>query len=201
MIRRMERNLLVLILVLLTGCASFNPYARESKHMLKRYSAIFCWVPSGEKNDGGSCKNERAAPSLAECVEELRPTATFFTGEEIARQNLALCMERKGWQLLFIDGVILGERPDNSRGSLQWGPHYQSIRGSSRIAHAFRPICGSTSPETNGRPLGSLDAGQMPSEWGPRDFLKKKATERSSRTTYVRSGPFFQQRLITQTHS
>ena len=113
----MKRNLFtsLFLTVLLSSCASLNPYERTSAHMLKHYNAIFCWAPNGAKNEATSCQNELAAPSLAACVEEFRPTATFFTGEEIARQKLSLCMQGKGWQLLFIDGVMLfGVRPNNS---------------------------------------------------------------------------------------
>jgi hypothetical protein len=113
----MKRNLHISLFcaVLLSSCASLNPYQRTSAHMLRHYNAIFCWAPSDAKDDATSCQNDRAAPSLASCVEELRPTATFFTGEEAARQNLSLCMQGKGWQLLLIDGVMLfGVRPNYS---------------------------------------------------------------------------------------
>jgi len=113
----MKRNLStsLFLSLLLASCASLNPYERTSAHMLKYHNAVFCWAPNGAKNEVASCQSERAAPSLASCVEALRPTATFFTGEEIARQNLSLCMQGKGWQLLFIDGVMLfGVRPNYS---------------------------------------------------------------------------------------
>jgi hypothetical protein len=84
-----------------------NPYERTSEHMLKHYNALFCWAPIGTKDDAASCKNEQAIPTLRACVEKLRPTATFFTGEEIARQHLNLCMQENGWQHLFIEGVML----------------------------------------------------------------------------------------------
>jgi len=76
--------------------------------MLKNYGAIYCWGPLGAKAEKSSCKNEDANPGLAECVEELRGSVTIFTGEEIARENLRLCMQRKGWDLLFVDGWVLG---------------------------------------------------------------------------------------------
>jgi len=114
----MERILILGILAsaLLTSCASLNPYERESKHMLTYYSgATFCWAPNGAENKTSSCQNEAADASLSQCVDELRPTAGFFTGSEVARRDLSLCMQRKGWQLLFIEGVILfGERHNYS---------------------------------------------------------------------------------------
>jgi len=98
----------VFLTVVLASCASLNPYVRESKYILTYFRAKFCWVPIGAESEASSCQNQAAAPRLAECVEELRLTAGFFTGEERARQDLSLCMVRKGWRLLHIEGVILG---------------------------------------------------------------------------------------------
>lgn len=105
-----RRSVFAFVLTLtLSSCASMNPYTEASMHMLQHYHATFCWAPAGAKNSAESCRNEAASPIFNECLEELRPTGHWWGPDpDTADANLALCMEKKGWQRLFIKGVILG---------------------------------------------------------------------------------------------
>ena len=81
-----------------------NPYVIASKEILDFPNATFCWIPVGVAIRMGNCRNADAQQSLRACVEELRPTTTFFTGEELAGNRLRMCMESKGWQHALVDG-------------------------------------------------------------------------------------------------
>ncbi len=86
-----------------------NPYTEASKHMLQHYQATFCWAPASAKKSEESCQNEAAAPAFNECLEKLRPTGHWwYPDQETADGKLSICMEEKGWQRLFIKGVLLG---------------------------------------------------------------------------------------------
>ena len=97
----------LIALVFLAGCESWNPCVIASKKILDVPHATFCWVPVGMAEVIENCRNADAQPSLRACVEELRPTTTFFTGEELAGNHLRMCMNSKGWQHALVDGVIL----------------------------------------------------------------------------------------------
>jgi len=106
---RIERILGVVVVLGLSSCASMNPYTQASKHMLQHYQATFCWAPANAGKSADACQNDTAAPVFNECLDKLRPTGHWwYPDEETADGKLTLCMEEKGWQRLFIKGVILG---------------------------------------------------------------------------------------------
>jgi hypothetical protein len=86
-----------------------NPYTEASKHILDHYSATFCWAPADAEKSAKSCKNEAAVPDFNACMEELRPTGHWWGPDvETADAKLTICMQKKGWELLFIKGALLG---------------------------------------------------------------------------------------------
>jgi hypothetical protein len=104
-----QRILFLAAIFLLSSCASMNPYTEASKHVLQHYSATFCWAPAGAENSAKSCRNDAAVSAFNACMAELRPTGHWWGPDvDTANANLIDCMEKKGWQHLFIKGAILG---------------------------------------------------------------------------------------------
>lgn len=87
-----------------------NPYVIASKKMLDVPNATFCWIPVDVIRHMWNCRNAEVQPSLRARVEELRPTTTFFTGEELAGNRLRMCMRGKLWQHALVDGAIVAQR-------------------------------------------------------------------------------------------
>ena len=103
------RTVLILaVFGLNAGCVSLNPYVRAKSTMMHPDppdGANYCWVRAGDACTAG-CQDEKAAPSLDECVELWRHRVTWLTSELDAAVNLAECMQTKGWERLWISGVI-----------------------------------------------------------------------------------------------
>lgn len=112
----MKRLAALVALSFCAGCVALNPYARAGKHMLHRDGLTFCWAPLQAPEKETSCSAERfASANLTECVQSLRSNVTLFTTEQVADGKLVACMRSKGWQRIWIGGVMLfGLQPNYS---------------------------------------------------------------------------------------
>ena len=108
---RVRSIAVMLLLACQIGCVSLNPYVRMKttmRHPDSPDGPNYCWARTDECGAGGNvvCRDALAARNLDECVESWRPRATWRTTELDAWTNLEECMRNKGWELVWISGVM-----------------------------------------------------------------------------------------------